>query len=78
MYPDAASLIKEIVLMGGAIGLGNTRYRHTRFIALSLAYWSVKICFESFVLRNRPAAEFNIEVDPEAAKVPKIFMEFGK
>ena len=39
--PEAASRVKEIVLMGGAIGLGNVT----------------------------PAAEFNIYVDPHAARV---------
>ena len=41
VYPESRRFIKEIVLMGGAIGLGNTG----------------------------PHAEFNIQVDPEAARV---------
>jgi inosine-uridine nucleoside N-ribohydrolase len=40
-FPRDSALIRRVVLMGGAIGAGNTR----------------------------PASEFNIEVDPEAAKV---------
>ena len=40
-FPRDAVLIRRVVLMGGAIGAGNTR----------------------------PTSEFNIEVDPEAAKV---------
>eukprot|EP00455_Lapot_gusevi_P048370 TRINITY_DN6671_c0_g1_i1.p1 TRINITY_DN6671_c0_g1~~TRINITY_DN6671_c0_g1_i1.p1 ORF type:complete len:361 (-),score=105.99 TRINITY_DN6671_c0_g1_i1:39-1121(-) len=40
-FPQSVRLVRDIVLMGGAIGFGNTR----------------------------PASEFNIEVDPEAAKI---------
>lgn len=41
LFPEAADEIEQIVLMGGAIGSGNTN----------------------------PSAEFNIQVDPEAAKI---------